>query len=328
MKNSLIYFIFLFVAFLSFNHVALADKKIATESIIIDNGLHISKEELEEAMKYWPEKDRLAAFTDNGMRFQLLSRFIQNRKVSDKLEKMTKESDPVFYWQQKFAVRNLQANLYLKNYKDNLVVPDMTELAKERLLVNKDKYTKNPEERMASHILVMCKPGLCDRDEKRPEAQQILDKLESGESFEELVAKYSEDPGSKLRKGKLNSWIRLAGKRMDPHFVGGVFSIKEVGGYSDLVETQFGFHIIRLDKIKPVSYKPEEYVLPGIVEQLEKEYRHLSEVVFTNDLILSENSIVDDAAITELLSGYQNKKKEEKPKARPKVTIKQFERPK
>jgi parvulin-like peptidyl-prolyl isomerase len=109
---------------------------------------------------------------------------------------------------------------------------------------------------------------------------------------------------------------------MDPYFVEGVYNIKKVGEYSDLVETQFGFHIIRLDALKEKSYKPDAEVLPGIKAELENKYRNLAIAAFTSKLVLSTDATVDDKAIEELLAKYKTKtEKPQKPKG---VVIKQF----
>ncbi|GAA0423703.1 peptidylprolyl isomerase PrsA [Cocleimonas flava] len=309
-------------------HSVYADEveKASKEDVIIsDSGFDVSYQEIENAIKYWPEKDRLQAMDDDALKYNLLSRFVQNLKIAKEMEKITKESDPELYWQREFAVRNLQTKIFLKHYKDNIVVPNMDELAKELAVVNKDKYAKTPERRKASHILIMCRAGECDRDEKRPLAEKILKDLRSGESFEKLVAKYSDDPGSKARKGKLLPWIIAGQPKMDKYFVEGLYSIKKEKDYSDLVETQFGFHIIRLDELKESSYMSEEKILPGIVEDLENQYRALSEAAFTSKFILSDSAYINDDKLTEILKQYVVRK-EVKEKRRP-VTIKQFIRP-
>jgi parvulin-like peptidyl-prolyl isomerase len=82
-------------------------------------------------------------------------------------------------------------------------------------------------------------------DAKR-RAEEALAKALAGEDFSELAATYSEDPGSKENGGDLG-WF---GKGvMVPEFEEAAFAL-EKGGTSGLVETQFGWHIIRLDDAK------------------------------------------------------------------------------
>ena len=100
--------------------------------------------------------------------------------------------------------------------------------------------------------------------------------------------------------------------------------------YSEVVESRFGLHIIRLDDIKPVTYKPESEVLPNLVEALEKKYKTLSERAFVRTLVLSEKAFIDDLAVSEILAPYKEKPNTpstELPKKKKSLTIKQFKRP-
>ena len=83
----------------------------------------------------------------------------------------------------------------------------------------------------ASHILV----------EKRSEAERILEELKKGTDFSELAKKYSGCP-SKKRGGDLG-WFGRG--RMVPEFEKAAFSLKK-GELSDIVKTQFGYHIIKV----------------------------------------------------------------------------------
>ncbi len=292
-----------------------------------DDGIVVSKIELINAAKYWPQILREGAIKNEGARYELLNQFMLNRKIAERMKSVTEESDPEFYWQREFAIRNLQNKLYLHSFKEKLKVPDMMELAKQRYLVSKHKYAE-PEKRKASHILLKCLPGVCDRKEKRPIAEKILKELKAGANFEEMVEKYSEDPGSKARKGSLKGWIRLSEPKMDPVFVGGLFSIKNIENYSDIVETQFGFHIIRLDDIKAVTYQAEEDVIKGIVANLEIKYRYLSELAFISSLTLSDKAFIDDEIVSEILESYKPEVQEQDGEGKErKLIIKKFTRP-
>ena len=311
-----------------FSSMMLFMLNVNAEIIISDSGIDVSKEEIVQAAKYWPEKLRQEAITDTSARYILLSQFIQNKKIANRVKEITEEIDPEFYWQREFAIRNLQNKMYLKHYMDKLIVPDMVELAEEKYLVNKGKYGVIPEERQASHILIGCAAGACDREIKRPDAEKLLKELRAGANFEKMVEKYSDDPGSKMRKGQLKQWVRAAGSRLDGYFTEGVFSIKAIGQYSDLVETRFGFHIIRLDKIKEKSLKPKEEVFPQLIKELENKYKKLSKLNLISQLVLSDKASIKDEEIDKILVKYKKKPKEKlKPGESNKLIIKKITRP-
>ncbi len=89
-------------------------------------------------------------------------------------------------------------------------------------------------------------------EEKEALAKDVLDKLKAGEDFVELVGQYSEDPGSKDSGGEYMV-AKTGTNRMVPEFEEASFSV-EPGQLSDLVKTQYGYHIIKVEEI----IQPEE----------------------------------------------------------------------
>ncbi len=106
------------------------------------------------------------------------------------------------------------------------------------------------EQRRASHILIPVDAGAKDEDKKaaRAKAESILAEVrKSPGRFAELAKKYSKDPGSAEKGGDLGFFAR--GMMVKP-FENAVFAMKKVGDISDVVESEFGFHIIRLTGVK------------------------------------------------------------------------------
>jgi peptidyl-prolyl cis-trans isomerase D len=100
----------------------------------------------------------------------------------------------------------------------------------------------------AEHILLLTTTGKTDAEvaEIKKKAEDILAQAKKkGANFEDLAKKYSEDPGSKAKGGDLG-WV-LQGQTV-PEFEKAAFSLNK-GEISDLIKTQYGFHIIKvLDK--------------------------------------------------------------------------------
>ncbi|HSW60767.1 MAG TPA: peptidylprolyl isomerase [bacterium] len=144
---------------------------------------------------------------------------------------------------------------------------------------NKASFNQ-PEKIKASHILVKV-------DEKRTkdEAKKIADKvlkeakagMKDPKSFTELVKKYSDDEGSKRRGGDLGYFEKTeeGGKMVKP-FSDAAFTLKEIGDMSELVETEFGFHIIKLTGKKEKVEKSFEDVKKNIENTLKTEKRKTS----------------------------------------------------
>ena len=147
---------------------------------------------------------------------------------------------------------------------------------------------------------------ICTRRDKQPEVEEILVELESGAAFEDLVIKYSQDPGSKGKGGKFNRWL-IKGTYSDvsSQYHEAVFKIDQVGDYSPVVESSFGFHIIRLDEVREKGYKPYEEVKAAIIADLTQEYKKLEAKGFDAKYRLTDGALIDDAALDELFSQFR-----------------------
>ena len=141
------------------------------------------------------------------------------------------------------------------------------------------------EERRASHILINAPKNApaSDRAAAKAKAEALLaDVKKSPDSFADLAKKNSQDPGSAANGGDLEFFARGA---MVKPFEDAAFSMKK-GDISPVVETDFGFHIIRLTDIKAPKQKSFEEMKPDIEadllkQQAQKKFAELAES-FTN----------------------------------------------
>jgi len=126
---------------------------------------------------------------------------------------------------------------------------------------NVQQYT-TPEQVRASHILLET-TGKNEADVKK-RAEEILKQVKSGADFAELAKKVSEDKGSKENGGDLDYFGR---GRMVPEFEEVAFKLPP-GQISDLVKSQFGYHIIKVVDKRAGSTRPLEEVRVQIQQQL------------------------------------------------------------
>ena len=157
------------------------------------------------------------------------------------------------------------------------------------------------ERRQASHILI-----LLGEDEalSLQRANDTLERINNGESFSDLVLAISDDEGSKRSDGDLGMLPRsqLPGALGDA-----IFSMAE-GEISEVVRTDFGFHIVRLDRVESDGKVPlelveselkQELILQKAGQNFTDQERALSDALFDADNLSQLADIIGLEVITE-----------------------------
>ncbi len=123
-----------------------------------------------------------------------------------------------------------------------------------------------PEERRASHILVTAGE---DRtaDEAEVLAESLRERIENGEAFAELATEFSDDPVSAEDGGDLG-WLEPG--IIDPAFDDALFALR-IDEVSEPVESDFGWHIIRLDDIREPRGQSFEEARAEVLEEVRAE---------------------------------------------------------
>lgn len=109
-----------------------------------------------------------------------------------------------------------------------------------------------PEQRKASHILVSFG---ADKDAAKKKAEDLYAQLQKGADFASLAKANSDDTGSKNNGGSLGVVKR---GMMVPRFEAALYALSKGGEISPPVETEFGWHLIRLDELQPARTAPFE----------------------------------------------------------------------
>lgn len=154
-----------------------------------------------------------------------------------------------------------------------------------------------PEQVRASHILFKT-DGKNDAEVK-VKAEEVLKEAKAGKDFAELAKQYSQDEASAKNGGDLDYFAK---GKMVPEFDAVAFSL-EPGQISDLVKTQFGFHIIKVVDKKPATTKTIDEVRPQITDQLawEKAQARAGEISGRLEKEISKPADLDKAAQKENL---------------------------
>jgi peptidyl-prolyl cis-trans isomerase D len=150
------------------------------------------------------------------------------------------------------------------------------------------------EQRQAAHILITSGDSGSAKDKAGALkiAEEVLAKARARpDSFAQLAKEYSKDPGSAANGGDLGMFGR--GMMVKP-FEEAVFKLKQ-GDISDIVESDFGYHIIKLTAVKPASVKPFEQVRAELGkdyqrQQAQKKFAEAVET-FTNTVYEQADSL-------------------------------------
>lgn len=127
---------------------------------------------------------------------------------------------------------------------------------------HKERY-QQPEERRASHILIAAEK--LGKDKARQKAEEVLREVQAKPAaFAELARKHSDDPGSASQGGDLGFFGR--GMMVKP-FEDATFALRD-GEVSGIVESDFGFHIIKLTGQHVAREKPLAEVRGEIEREL------------------------------------------------------------
>ena len=151
----------------------------------------------------------------------------------------------------------------------------------------KEFYEKNPEKFKqgesvrASHILLLVDEKADDvtRKKARSQIDGILARAKKGEDFAELAKAHSQD-GSAAQGGDLDFFAR---GRMVPEFEQAAFAL-EPGQISDVVTTQFGYHIIKVTERRAATTVPLEKVSPQVKQYLTNQKKQQKADAFVADL--------------------------------------------
>jgi len=128
------------------------------------------------------------------------------------------------------------------------------------------------------------------------EAKQVQGKLQKGEDFTELAKKYSIDPNVRTTGGEIGFQPKGS---LIPEYENASFKLMKIGQVSGIVKTQFGYHIIRLEGVKPPSYVPFEEVKDFIKQKNAQEKQKEVLEKYIEELKKNAKITIDEALLKE-----------------------------
>ena len=179
---------------------------------------------------------------------------IRNELLSQEAVKKGLDKNPEFMTQLELNRQEALVNAYVQDFVKNNPVSEEAIKAE----YDRARGQAGDMEYKARHILV----------KEEAEAKAIIAQLKKGGSFDKIAAQKSLDPGSKDKGGDLD-WA--PGGRYVPAFSDALKKLKK-GQLTDApVQTQFGWHVIRVDDERAMKFPPLEEVKPQILQGLQRQ---------------------------------------------------------
>ena len=192
---------------------------------------------------------------------QAVVRNLYVRRVMAERAKSAMPTDPVVAAAARIGVDKAMSDMYLQIFNEQHKPSAEAVEAQVRSTYQAKKETfQQPEQVHVAHILVAA-----SAPDAEAQAQKILESLRGGADFAQTAEKQSADPGSAAKGGDLG-WV-VKGK-MVPEFEAAAFALKKPGELSDLVKSQFGYHIIKLIERKPARQQTLDEVRPELEKQI------------------------------------------------------------
>ncbi len=149
----------------------------------------------------------------------------------------------------------------------------------------------------AKHILIRPTPD----GKGRELAKDLLAQLRSGASFDDLARRHSADSANAAKGGDLGYF---ADNTMVKPFEDAVAALTQPGAISDVVDTEFGYHIIKLEGRRPAGTLPFEEVREGLEREARTKVQN--EARQANIAVLQRTAKVDSAAMEAFAKQYES----------------------
>lgn len=247
---------------------AAAANAFAQEEVLVERGdAKLTLAELDGRMQRFPYQERplFARKPENMAR--LMDQLLLNKQLAAEAKTMGLDRDPKVRMDMQLAMEEVLALHRLNELANPETMPDLEQLVREQYQANRSKY-RILESREVSHVLISNEGR--DAAEAKRMAEQIASQARApGADFAELVESHSDDPGKVSNKGRYT--VSKEGEYA-PAFEAAARALKAPGDVSDPVETDFGYHVIRLESITPAREQTFEEVRLGLLAEAKREY--------------------------------------------------------
>lgn len=235
------------------------------EVLLTAPGIEVTTLDVLAEMQRVPADQRVGMLTKPETVGQIVQNIFLRRALTQTADKQGIGQTPLLQRLNQLNHERLVTDAYLEflDKKNELKLADAEKLAAVEYKVNPKSF-EAPEEVEASHILIRFGD---DKEAAKAKAEAILADLKNGADFATVAKEKSEDPGSGAKGGDLG---RFGRGRMVKPFEDAAFALKKPGELSGLVESQFGYHILKLKKHDMVRVRAFADIKDELVKNLQQ----------------------------------------------------------
>ena len=286
------------IACLLMSGVSVAQVALDSEILAERSGTKVTVGDMRAKVRVAVAAEQRANYFADGERTALL---VDGMLLNNQLVAMAKaagmDQEPAIKEEIQVFIEDLLARKYMSRHLDSVADPDFEALTRERYKISKADYVLPPK-RDVRHILIMT--ARRSPEDAKKKANEVYALLKQGKDFDEVLKEHSEDPAKSL-----NGWVRdVVPSKFDPAFVKATWGLKKEGDISEPVESQFGYHIIRLEKETPKHQRSYEEVHDELLSSLKTEYATSKREAYIEELKASPMTL--HRAAIEKLQAIEN----------------------
>lgn len=240
----------------------------ADEAVLLQAGdITVTAQDLQRDLLVLSDNRRQWALTSPEPLKELLREIYIGKRMLAEAERLGLEQTPLVQARLAAERRRILAEVLGEHLQKQAAAADFAALAREHYAAHPDQF-QIPEQFKVAHILKRASCD-CERAEKQRQIEQVLTRLQAGEEFAALAKTESDDISSASRGGDLGQWLKR--DQLVTPFADAMVKL-EPGQLSGVVETQFGFHVIKLLERQPARTQPFEEAQASLEQRLRGEY--------------------------------------------------------
>ncbi|CAI06993.1 probable rotamase [Aromatoleum aromaticum EbN1] len=216
-----------------------------------------------------PEQGRAELMASEKRLRDFVAQLFAVRKLSDEARARTLDAGE--RWKIDASMERAAAQVQLDHLVNGQELPDFDKAAREFYVAHPEQFVQ-PEQVHAQHVLIKSEGR--SKEEALVLAKQVVAQAnKDSQDFGKLAAEFTEDPSGKANGGDLGFFAR--GSMVKP-FEDAIFGLKSPGEIVGPVESQFGFHVIRLVERKAETTIPFDEVKDKLVRDETLKYRRMA----------------------------------------------------